>query len=70
MTEDLLRSKGVSDPDRAMEYARLYAQIEGDHHRLWVIDQMARCLLGDGYEQFVKDYENNGEFQWDVGSPP
>lgn len=34
-----------------------YGQVDGSHHRLWVIDQMLRKLLGDDYE-------------WDTGIAP
>lgn len=32
--------------DRALVYAFRYGQIDGAHHRVWVIDQMVRALLG------------------------
>lgn len=50
----------------ALDTARRYGQIPGDHHRAWVIDQMVRALLGcrrtpqldyascPAYESFVK----------------
>lgn len=28
----------------ALEIARRYGQIDGDHHKAWVIDQMVRAL--------------------------
>lgn len=31
---------------RALDFAIRYGQIEGGHHRLWVIDQMVRALTG------------------------
>lgn len=30
----------------ALMYIEHYGQIEGDHHRAWVIDQVARILMG------------------------
>lgn len=45
-------------------------QIDGAHHRLWVIDQMVRVLLGDMYSEFVDRYEENGEYEWDTGIAP
>lgn len=47
-----------------------YGQIEGDHHRAWVIDQITRILLGDEYKIFVKGYERNGEYEWYTGIAP
>jgi hypothetical protein len=32
--------------ERALEYAGRYGQTDGDHHKMWVIDQMVRALLG------------------------
>lgn len=31
---------------KALDYARQYGGIEGDHHKAWVIDQMVRALTG------------------------
>lgn len=38
--------KGYTPVDWAKEYITHYGQIEGDHHRCWVIDQVARILMG------------------------
>lgn len=32
--------------ERALAYASRYGQVKGDHHKMWVIDQMVRALLG------------------------
>lgn len=59
--------------EKALEYAWRYGQIDGGHHRIWVIDQMVRMLTGDRYEQFVKDYckgEDGEEYEWDTGIAP
>lgn len=44
-------------------------QVEGSHHRAWVIDQVARILLGDSYDMWVKAYRAD-EYEWDEGTPP
>jgi hypothetical protein len=31
---------------RALEYAETYGTTDGDHHKMWVIDQMVRALTG------------------------
>lgn len=58
----------------ALEVARQYGGIEGDHHKAWVIDQMVRCLLDGGYEQWVraaKEGEDGPDtYEWEVGTPP
>jgi hypothetical protein len=32
--------------ERALDFAVRYGQIDGDHHKMWVIDQMVRALTG------------------------
>lgn len=58
----------------AIEVAARYSQIDGAHHKAWVIDQMVRALVGDGYEVFVRDYckgEDGPEtYEWDEGIAP
>jgi len=57
----------------ALEIAASYAQIDGGHHKAWVIDQMVRALTGDDYEDWVKEYEEEDgvkEYEWDQGIPP
>lgn len=56
--------------DKAADIAWEYAQIDGSHHRIWVIDQMLRTLLDSDYENFVKEYVNDGEYEWDIGIAP
>ena len=53
--------------EKALEIAFQYGQIDGDHHKTWVIDQMVRTLTGDKYNEFVKEYETDeetGEEEW------
>ena len=53
--------------EKALEIAFQYGQIDGDHHKTWVIDQMVRILTGDTYNEFVKKYETDeetGEKEW------
>lgn len=46
--------------NRALELAIGYGQIDGSHHKMWVIDQIVRILAGDGYEELIKQ-SNAGE---------
>ena len=59
--------KSIED---ALDLAWEYGQIDGGHHKMWVIDQMVRVLLGDGYEKWVEEYEGDDEYEWDVGIAP
>lgn len=56
--------------NRAVQLAYQYAQIDGGHHKMWVIDQMMRILLGSKYDNFVKEYEEDGEYEWNIGIAP
>lgn len=56
--------------DEAINIAYEYAQIDGAHHKTWVIDQMIRELLGTEYDNFIKDYEEDGKYEWDAGIAP
>lgn len=42
---------------KALDIAFQYGQIDGDHHKTWVIDQIVRILTGDKYNEFVNEYE-------------
>jgi len=53
----------------AVSLAARYGQIDGDHHKTWVIDQMVRSLLRDDYDNFIRGY-NAGGYTWDVGIAP
>lgn len=65
-TKDLLKRFKA-----AVKIAHQYAQIDGGHHKTWVIDQMLRKLLGTKeYKAFVRKYTTNGEYEWDIGIAP
>lgn len=58
----------------ALNIATRYGQIDGEHHKSWVIDQMCRELLGDKYAAWVADH-NRGEdgdntYVWEIGIAP
>jgi len=62
--------------DRALTIAWDYSQIDGSHHKAWVIDQMVRKIIGneEKYNKFIKDFcdGEDGEYtyEWDVGIAP
>ena len=56
-----------------------YGQIDGGHHKMWVIDQIMRIIKGDKYEEFVHNYQYTDEdgnptedlyYSWDEGIAP
>lgn len=60
--------------DEALAMAAEYGQIDGSHHKAWVIDQMVRRLTGDSYEQFVAEQCDGDDgpdtYSWDEGIAP
>lgn len=67
--------------DKALEIAFEFGQIDGSHHKAWVIDQMVRELLGDDYKKKIEKYmfdgqdpveavQNENYFKWDIGIAP
>lgn len=70
--------------EKALEIACAYGNIDGAHHKMWVIDQMVRalCITEEEYESFLSwcdtpDYiedEYYGEerlhHDWDTGIAP
>ena len=43
--------------EKAIKIAWQYAQYDGSHHKMWVIDQMVRVLLGETeYKNFIDDF--------------
>ena len=59
---------------QALSIAADYGQIDGGHHKTWVIDQMCRKILGDDYEEFIKNNKNGEDgpntYGWDTGIAP
>ena len=53
--------------NRAAELLLRYGQIDGAHHKTWVIDQALRILLGDAYDDVA---HGDPEHPWDVGIAP
>lgn len=60
----------------ALEIAWSYAQVDGAHHKAWVIDQMVRVLCGGEkeYIEWIKAYEtpvsSEEYYEWDSGIAP
>lgn len=58
----------------ALEVISRYGGIDGGHHKQWVLDQAARALTGDQYEEWARQ-QRDGEdgpdtYEWDEGIPP
>ena len=62
--------------NEALDFLYESGQVDGTHHKAWVIDQVVRILTGDGYDDWVANYEKPDEgddpddgYEWDVGIP-
>ena len=61
---------------RALDIIDSYSQIDGEHHKAWVIDQVVRILINNTemYEQFVKDHKEGEDgpdtYEWYTGIAP
>lgn len=56
-----------------------YSQIDGSHHKAWCLDQIARIIYGEEYQDFVHRYEYIDDdgveqdeliYKWDCGIAP
>ena len=65
--------------DKIEEIICKYGQIDGSHHKAWVIDQVLRIIKDDDYDDFVKDFEYSDcegksteeqQYEWDVRVAP
>lgn len=72
------RHQAENDTERVqltLELLERDGQVDGDHHKAWVIDQTVRILAGDRYEHFIAEYrseDGDGEpiYTWDEGIAP
>lgn len=60
--------------EAAVDIGIRYGQIDGGDHKMWVIDQMLRALLGDAYAATI-DASNKGDsgediYTWETGRAP
>ena len=65
--------------ERIKEIIFEYGQIDGSHHKMWVIDQIMRTIYENLYDEIIHHYEyidDNGEesteqiYEWDCGIAP
>lgn len=59
---------------RAMTVIERFGQAEGGHHKAWVIDQVARELVGNHYPSWVEKMKAGGvgpdSYSYDEGIAP
>lgn len=69
-TVDIANSpfKNYTPFDWAMYFIERYGQIDGDHHKAWVIDQVARILKGSPITaKLAKWSTGEEEYRIDIG---
>lgn len=71
MKDGVFKSKDDKDKiQRALDVANSYGTIDGSHHKMWVIDQMVRILVGSE-KDYLKNYNPEDEnYPWDTGVAP
>lgn len=69
-TQSLLEKK----IDAAIEILADYGQVDEDHHKAWVINEVAKVLLVYGYDKFVREYcdgeDGPNTYEWNTGIAP
>lgn len=62
---DTLEFAEYTEKDWAMYFIECYGQIDGDHHKAWVLDQVARILQGTPIT-IMKACWDSGYFEYRV----
>jgi hypothetical protein len=57
-------------PEHALRILIQYGQIDGAHHKTWVIDQAVRLLAGSYYDELIESYKENDVYEWNEGIAP
>ena len=59
---------------KALDLIVRYGGIDGAHHKDWVLDQVARVLAGDGYNEMVRrakiGQDGPETHEWNEGIAP
>ena len=58
------------DALKALEIIQDCGQVDGAHHKTWIIDQVVRLLTRDLYDEFITEWEGEEGARWDVGIAP
>jgi len=53
--------------DTALNLISRWGGIDGDNRQKWLVDQILRTLTGDDYDEWIEEYEDDGEYEWDMG---
>ena len=59
-----------SQSEYAIEFLSMYSGIDGDHHKQWLIDQVARILMGTFVKVVEASWDNGKkELRYSTGDP-
>lgn len=65
---------GKDDAEAALRCLLGYGQVDGAHHKQWVIDQAVRRLAGAYYDDLIAAYQDGEDgpetYEWDQGVAP
>lgn len=60
--------------EQALELIANYGGIDGEHHKMWVLDQVVRILTGQEYDKWVELFQDGEDgpetYEWDKGIAP
>ena len=63
--------EGYGPQEWALQYIGSYGQIDGAHHKLWVLDQVVRILKGTPVEVVLAKWEDGTqEYRYNTVKPP
>lgn len=66
VADEKSKEEAIAD---ALSLILSFGQIDGDHHKTWVIDQLVRKLAGEKYQAFVDFYEVGDIEGMDLSDP-
>lgn len=60
--------------DKIQDLIEEFGEVDGDHHKKWLLDQIMRIIQGSNYRKWVRDYckgeDGPHTYDWDIGIAP
>jgi hypothetical protein len=57
-----------------LDLIKTYGGFDGSHHKQWLLNEIVQKLTGNGYSEWVKNYQKreNGQeiYEWNTGIAP
>ena len=64
----------MNEVQAAIKLGLRYGNIDGGHHKMWVIDQMIRILAGESYDAIITaskvGVDGAETYGWNIGIAP